>query len=260
MFRSEPKKGEQKRLIAKAQAKRDQIKAANLSGLADPKVWTPVPHPSLSPRVSPRFDRDTNGVFQFMGRLTLEQLEAALVDFKQPVMNLMGTKFFGKSHILAAYVAKRMQAYFNDKNNERPILFLPKCGDLASAPTSYLKDAMLLAFAADDELLAEVAQLPEDTATQREWLEDKTFDLIADQGNDIQEKNTRLSDEEKKEARTIVASLTDIVSHRDCFALTGYSANNEIMQVLPKERSELDIEFYGGLEEKVRLLFSVCFD
>ena len=241
------------KLIVKATKKRNEIKDADLTWLTDPRQWKDLPHPSLTGIVSPRFTFEPEtGLFSFMGRLALQKLIDDVASARFPVINILGTQNFGKSHIIAAYVTLRMQACFKRLKDARPILFLPKCGDLATLQELYLKDAMLLAFAADDELLAEIAGLPEKTASLLQWLKGKTFDVAADQGNDIQEKS--LMDPDKlKLAKFTMAALEKIVTSTQCRIMTGYSANNEIMTMkFHKERNEFDITFFGGLEVKVQ--------
>jgi hypothetical protein len=163
----------------------------------------------------------------------------------------MGTKFYGKSHLIAAYVLQRMKAHFTRPKEVHPILFLPKCGDLADFQEVYLKRAMLLAFSADEEQLTEIATLPANTEALLKWLGDKVFDVAADQGNDIQEKN-HLTPAKKDHANNIMDQLKMIVSDHKCFIMTGYSANNEIMKLkFFKERTEVDLLFDGGFENEV---------
>jgi hypothetical protein len=245
-------KKEAEKLIAKAEKKREAIKMSDMSWLEDPTKRALIPHPSLSGEVSPRFafERDT-GDFMFMGRLSLGKLIAGLTEAKDTKVNVLGTKTYGKSHIIAAYVAKRMQSHFKGDANARPVLFLPKCGDLAKHRALYLKDAMLLAFAADDKQLAEIAALPKETEELLRWLNTKTFDVVADQGNDIEE-DCRLGADVKQKTKHILERLEDIVLSQGCKIVIGYSANNEIMRLkFFKERTETDLEFYGGFEEKV---------
>jgi hypothetical protein len=247
------KSQEVERLVTEAKTKRDEIKKADLSWLTKPKRKGKIPHPSLLGKLSDRFCfNKKTGEFEFMGRLALQDLIDGVADSKQNVINIMGTKYFGKSHIIAAYVTQRMQACFSKQTNARPILFLPKCGDLAEYQEVYLKNAMLLAFAADDEVLSEIAAIPKETNVLLRWLDDKKFDVVADQGNDIQEKSM-LDPILKQKAKEIMEALKKFVSqHKECKILTGYSANNEIMTLkFYKERTEEDLTFYGGFEEKV---------
>jgi len=243
------------RLIEEAKQKRDEIRKADLTWLADPHKKGEIPHPSLT-AVSPRFTFLSKGKFEFMGRSVLKRLtdcvnDANASDGNKVVINVMGTKFYGKSHLIAAFVLQQMQAYFNGSANARPILFLPKCGDLAEYQAVYLKRAMLLAFSADEKQLAEIATLPAETNALLTWLSNRVFDVAADQGNDIHEKNW-LSDNQQQAAKGILRSLKQMVSDHKCCIVTGYSANNEIMTVkFYKERTEVDLLFYGGLEGEV---------
>jgi hypothetical protein len=248
-------------LIARAVKKRDQIQAADLSRLADPTWMGPVPHPSISDKVSPRFDynRDT-GLFSFMGRSALKTLVDGVQNAKQSSINVLGTKFFGKSHLTAAYVAQRLQACYKREANALPILFLAKCGDLAELDDVYLKDAMLLAFAADGEVLAEIAGLQKDTKTLLDWLDNKAFDVAVDQRNDIEEERMmHVSNSQITEAKNTLLQLKKITASHRCTMLSGYSANNDIIKTkFYKERTESDVLFYGGLEEKVRFSLPAC--
>lgn len=116
-----------KKLIVTATKKRDEIKDADLTWLTDPKQWMDFPHPSLTAGyVSPRFKFvPETGLFSFMGRLTLHKLIDGVAHARFPVINILGTQNFGKSHIIATYVTLRMQACFKSEKGLRPILFLP---------------------------------------------------------------------------------------------------------------------------------------
>jgi hypothetical protein len=86
-------------------------------------------------------------------------------------------------------------------------------------------------------------------------LENRDFDVAADQGNDIQEKRTDVREDDKKWANGTMTELKRVVSGNGCHIITGFSANNEIMTMFyNRERSETDIEFYGGLDVKVTLV------
>ena len=239
-------------LVAAARKKCSEIKDADLSWLCKPDAWKSVPYPCIFGGASNRFKIESESdCFSFMGRLALDKLVTGIDEAKKnkkSIVNVLGTKFFGKSHIIAAYVAMRMQACHT--RNERPIIFLPYCSSLGKYGGGYLKYAMTLAFAANDNALSAIAQL-ENTDDMFSWLQGKQFDVAADQRNAIAEKLTEITEEEKKVARDILNRLTMIVTANKCTIMSGFSANNEIMtKFYDKERAnEHDILFYGGFDE-----------
>ena len=237
-----------KQLIAEVLEKRKLIREADLTWLTTPTKMGEVPHPSLTD-VSPRFDFDKGtGCFQFMGRQALQKLKDHINNTtNRSTVNILGTKFYGKSHIIAAYAAQRMQVCFKKEKGAIPLLFLPKLGDLAKLKPQYLKKAMLLTFAGDETLLPQIAEL-EEIDELLNWLKPKIFDVAADQGNDIEEKQGKA----EEDARELMTQLMGIVSNHKRTIMTGYSANNEIIKIkFTKERTETDFEFYGGFDEEV---------
>jgi hypothetical protein len=231
--------------------KRDQIVAADLKSIHVPSVESNVPHPAVFCNVTDRFTVK-DGCFTFMGRTKLGELMTTLGSPIHSSVNLLGTKYFGKSHIIAAYVAKRMQDYFASKEGSRPIIFLSKCGDFAKAPAKYLQCAMMLGFGSDEATIREIAGLQIDTASLLSWLDNRQFDVVADQVNDI-DANEEISIVDlthRSVANDVLYALDVIVTVQKCFRLKGFSANNEIMRSFYNtERSDQDIEFNGGFSE-----------
>jgi len=238
--------------------KRDEIKSADCTWFEDPTKCNEIPHPSFREEyLSNRFEynHDT-GCFKFMGRRSVLKLKNGIQKSHKMAINILGTNLFGKSHIIAAYVVFRMNACFKEESDAHPILFLPQCGDLAKMPGLYLQEAMLLAFAANEEMLGEITTLARNTDDLLNWLENKTFDVFADQANDLDEKNL-IPPAKKISANDVLDSLQEIVIRHKCKMMKGYSANNEIMALkFDKEKMEGILTFYGGLEE---VFISCCF-
>jgi hypothetical protein len=244
-------------LIARTLAKRKQIEAANLTVLEDPMFKEPIPHPSINCNLSSdRFKDYTpkEGAFTYMGRVALTKLLDGIRNSHSSEINVLGTKQYGKSHMLAAYVAQRMQDCFSPTKaadrTTRPVIFLPKCSEFAKSPENYLHQAMMLGFAAVEGALEEIARLAEGDLLA--WLQSKVFDVVADQANDLDpnEKLLRISDESKSRASRLLVQLGIICGGHSCFILRGFSANNEIMKTLEStEDVAHKIQFYGGFSE-----------
>jgi hypothetical protein len=236
-------------LIQRATEMRNRIHDADLAWLSNPEHWDYVPHPCISLARSPRFTFDDDGQFSFMGRTALTDLTSQLDSAQNcAVCNVLGTKEFGKSHLLAAYVAKRMQACFLKKEKARPVIFLAKCGDLIESRATYLQEAMALAFAGDAGVLDTIARLSTDFVTLLDWLNNREFDVVADQCNDLFEPLHSHDADGREAIQRIVKEL----GTRAGFTINGFSANNEIIKLFKnKERSHLDVELYGGLNDEV---------
>ena len=153
-------------------------------------------------------------------------------------INIYGTKGYGKSHIIAAVVVKLMQ------ESSRRIVFLPHARDLARAPASYLKEALLLAFARDEEKLKEVAVL-KTVQELSEWASEQFFMLFVDQMNSIED-DWKMAEEDKRFTRNLIKTLFGYAE----LTVYGFSANNQTMvhqQVT--QRSERDVRLFGGFSE-----------
>eukprot|EP00657_Telonema_sp_P-1_P004477 TRINITY_DN2037_c0_g1_i3.p1 TRINITY_DN2037_c0_g1~~TRINITY_DN2037_c0_g1_i3.p1 ORF type:complete len:325 (-),score=59.84 TRINITY_DN2037_c0_g1_i3:128-1102(-) len=187
-----------------------------------------------------------------MGRTALTSLIDKMNDpdaKHKPVRNILGTKEFGKSHILAAYVVQRMQACF--RKEDRPVIFLANCLDFMDSEALYLRDAMALAFAGDDEQLKAIARLPTDIIPLLDWLKNKQFDVVVDQCNAMHEPCRSDDADSRKNMQAIVKQLGITAQESSGFVVHGFSANNEIIKLFKtKERSHLDVDWNGGLSSQ----------
>lgn len=229
--------------ILKAKALINVIDSADTSKLNDPAVMHELPFPSIGTLPEDRFsvsNEDSTTIFKFMGRTTISQVLSEIEKIStMKTINIYGTKGYGKSHIIAAVVVKLMQ------ENSRQIIFLPNAHDLAKAPVPYLKQALLVAFARDEEKSKEVAEL-KTVQELSEWAIEQPFVLVVDQMNSIED-GSRLAEDDKRSTRSLIKTLFGYSQ----LTVYGFSANNQSMvhqQVT--QRSERDVGLFGGFSEQ----------
>jgi hypothetical protein len=234
-----------------------------------------VPHPSTGEAVSERFVVDDNRCFAFIGRSVLADIEHKIEEARKhqrTKINIIGTKEFGKSHVIAALVARMMQVYLMHVNPDghqkspsagtlgdairRAVLFLPKAGDLCDSRGAYLRDSMLMAFGGDDTQLREIANLGTDVDVLLAWLRNSVdFDLVIDQYNDLKETERPTERSRQIKGCELVEALENIAHARGCLVIKGFSANNDIsLYMETKEKNSLCIPCYGGMSDEVQLL------
>lgn len=216
-----------------------RIDAADVSGLDDPSKWSTLPFPCISDSPIDRFTFNDAGDFRFMGRVSLPTIYAEIekVSMTKKV-NIYGTKGYGKSHIIAAIVARMM------KDNRNPVVFLPHAGDLAATPVTYLQGALALAFARNAESLDQIARC--DSVDQLFCVVKglPSFVLVVDQMNSLEELSS-LDKDAKPRAIEIINRLQDTIKCIVC--VKGFSANNRTMiQQEETQRSERDLVYFGG--------------
>jgi hypothetical protein len=255
----------QRSLIAQALNKCREIKSADLTKLTNPLFKGRIPHPSICCNLSDRFI-DYNleeGFFTFMGRAVLTKLIDGIQQRRSSKISVLGTKHYGKSHMLAAYVAQRMQDCFAptqaDGRTTRPVIFIPKCSEFALSPNTDLQQAMMLSFATVEGALEEIVMLEGEDALIA-WLERREFDVVVDQANDLEpaERLLRVPEASKARASELLVKLETICRAKNppCFILRGFSANNQILKILEsQENVDTKIMFYGGFI-KVRPILS----
>ena len=221
----------------------EKIKALPVTAddLADPTKWCSMPFPF--PYVvlpTPRFKIDELGAFSYMGRVAFRGVLSHVNDKSRgvsPKINLYGTKGYGKSHIIVAAVFLLL------KEGHR-VVFFPHARDFALENSyEYLRAALVMAFADDDDALAEIENcLTVDDLT--EWARYQDFILIVDQLNSLEE-DSKISADKKSRAQRILDDLSP--NH---VYLRSFSANNLTSVVFANtQRSERDILLFGGFDD-----------
>ena len=231
------------RLYSQAKSIMEKIKALSVTpdDLADPTKWCSMPFPfPYKVLPTPRFKIDESGAFFYMGRVAFHGVLSSVKNTfvgVSPKINVYGTKGYGKSHIIVAAVFSLL------KEGSR-VVFFPHARDFAlENPYDYLRAAIVMAFADDDDALAEIENcLTVDGLT--EWARYQDFILIVDQLNSLEE-DSKISAEQKLRAQRI---LDDLSPNR--VYLRGFSANNRTSVVFANtQRSERDILLFGGFED-----------
>ena len=226
------------------------IEETDTSKLSDPAVMHRLPFPSAIRDLPIDRFQLSDRKFKYMGREPFTQIESEILKVVDArTLNVYGTKGYGKSHIIAAVVLKLMQ------DSSKRVVFLPHARDLAKAPAPYLKQALSLAFARDEEKLEEIAGLDEVAQLVR-WVKRQVFILVVDQMNSIED-DSKMSLDDKRFAN---ATIKDVFGTSQ-LTVYGFSANNQTMvQQQVTQRSERDVRLFGGFSEvrTVDLLLCTC--
>ena len=186
----------------------------------------------------PRFKIDDSGAFLYMGRVAFHDVLASVRNTSvgvSPKINVYGTKGYGKSHIIVATVFMLL------KEGHR-VVFFPHARDFAlENPAEYVRAALIMAFADDDDALAEIETSSTTVDSLIKWARHQDFILIVDQLNSLEE-DSKVSNDKKLCAQRI---LDDLSPNR--VYLRGFSANNRTAIVFANtQRSERDILLLGG--------------
>src|SRR6185295_2194585 len=91
----------------------------------------------------------------YMGREKFAELLRMFEEVREPSYRgfwLYGTEGYGKSHLLAALVCHLVHA------GER-VVYIPDCRECVNDPVSYVRAAMLFAWADDDTMQEEITTL-----------------------------------------------------------------------------------------------------
>ena len=157
--------------ITEIQALYAQIKKADLTSVTEPSKCTMLPLP-LPPTFRPpeRFICE-EGKFPFIGRLAFTSLLDNARDFIFPTkatpgetssnhshMMVYGNMGGGKSHMLMVLALQLCQEFANDTLRKRRLVVLPQASDLVTYGANYMRAALMLAFADDEESLSLLVQ------------------------------------------------------------------------------------------------------
>ena len=151
-----------------------------------------------------------------------------------------GTKGYGKSHLLAAFICYLIA------RGER-VVYLPDCRESVKDPIEYMRTALLLAWADDNSKQLEIIKL--DTMEKiKKFLQGRKHAItFIDQVNSLEildGKDTTFS-EEKVFLRHWLLSI--MKNHK---AVISTSANNRSFHLMDnKESSEAKMRVHGGLTE-----------
>ena len=238
----------------------------------------PFPHPNtalLPSRPTSRFDIVNERFFDFMGRTSFSQVDKAISAPPQKLVNIYGTKGYGKSHVIAASVVLQL------KQGQR-VVFIPHSRSFATSPFESLLCALLLAFADDEAASADLIRVSiNDVSALVAWAVGREFTLVVDQMNSLEEASKvlfcvffffvlfaccftvfaldvsrlisfvfgciQVSPAEKQQAKDIIKALS--TGKR---VVRGFSANNQTAGEMYKDRpNEFDIRLFGGFSEQV---------
>jgi hypothetical protein len=129
--------------------------SATREQLSKPARITPLPFPSLAGLLPTTRFHLNDGYWDCMGREIFEELLQKVEELKRnphASLWLYGTIGYGKSHLLAALVCYLI-------STGDTVVYLPDCRVLGANPVSYVRSAMLLAWAGDSGMQEEIMAL-----------------------------------------------------------------------------------------------------
>ena len=220
---------------------------------ADPSKVVDIPFPFIG-RIPDRFSL-TCSVFSYMGRENFIKLWDDLgslqvgVDFSstksKPIFQdakLYGTLGYGKSHMLAALVSLLIRS-------GRKVVYVPDCKRFLENAFQYMRFSLLMTFFQDKESL--------DTVLNAKTLKDlenicisaakSSLIFIVDQFNavELDSHHPSANDQEKLACQRFLSS----VAFQHCILRASSANNTTAIQDAHKQRSELDIKWFGGLSD-----------
>lgn len=238
----------------------DALQQAGLSHLTDASQVSSLPFPSLK-RAPERFCWK-DGVFQFVGRSAMRDIEIAVVGFLNPPpprlfayksglhkMLVYGTFGAGKSHMLMALSLKLRQQYMGLQPVTRRIVVVFNATELiGNQGFSNMLQAMLIAHA-DDALSLDSLAMIQDWGELMDFCTCASGNLVfmVDQAEEIDISVTSLN----TPAAHARAMLLSLVGEKH-YAIFGASATAEMAKFRNKSKQS-GFDFYdvfGGITEK----------
>jgi hypothetical protein len=254
-----PPASKKPRLDSQDCAKVEKLMEAIMMSKADPSEYAnpsnmfEIPFPFIG-EIPDRFIL-TKGMIGFMGREKFTQLWDAVLSLhvgvdwlsteSKPVFKkamLYGTLGFGKSHMLAALVTLLI------RQGERKIVYIPDCKAFLENSFQYMRSALLTTFFRDEERFIQVlnAQILVDLKYICLSVADGDLIFIIDQYNAIEVDDRLTANNEKK--LTCQEFLNEI-SFKHCILRASSANNTTAVRDAHKQRSELDMKWFGGLSD-----------
>jgi hypothetical protein len=216
--------------------------------LSNPAFDTKLPFPFVGGKVPRRFKVnriDDERKWFYMGRERFAELrdkfEQVLDDEDCTDLTIYGTRGYGKSHLLAAFVCCLAAT-------EQKVVYIPDCRYFLKDPVRHIILAMLFAWADNESKQQNIMELETPEDVYRFVVEQDHVIFVIDQLNALEKKENDdpPTVNKKAEVRTWLQSL--VVAHK---AILSSSANNHsILKEASKEPSESYSEImycYGGL-------------
>ena len=177
-----------------------------------------------------------------MGRTKFKELVEALKKVRKSrahnILWLYGTQGYGKSHLLAALVC------YLAAQDER-VVYIPDCREWLRNPVSYIKKAMLFAWADDPTTQEKIIKLNTKADIKAFFSRQKNFIVIGDQLNALTGSNR--SSEEMKTRWNLYLLLMRLTS--DHVAVFSSSANyKEYLDLSGHQKSFDTFHVNGGLD------------
>jgi hypothetical protein len=212
--------------------------------LSDPAFYTKLPFPFVGKILPKRFKtdpKDCRKMWSYMGREKFKKLQEEFEKMRESndtsALWLYGTKGYGKSHLLAAFVCYLIA------RGER-VVYLPDCRESIKGPVYDIRAALLLAWADDDSKQREIMTLNNKEEINKFLERHEDAIISADQVNGIE-----IKDEDSKEIKTdkrlLHECLVSIMKGHKTILST--SANNSYFQVEETQTSEDTMPVYRGL-------------
>jgi hypothetical protein len=215
--------------------------------LSNPAFHIKLPFPFVGFRVPERFqidDEDDQHNWFYVGREKFseftDKFRKVRRDIRRSHLILYGTRGYGKSHILAAFVCYLAAG-------EGRFVYIPDCREFFTAPVLYMKAAMLFAWGDDESEQQNIMTLDTLQEIYKFFQAHPDVVLVIDQLNALEK--TRRDDEatvnKKAEVRHWLHSLR--ASYKAKAILSSSANNNSILDGASKQSSGEIMHVYGGL-------------
>ncbi|PUU79217.1 hypothetical protein B9Z19DRAFT_1125584 [Tuber borchii] len=216
--------------------------------LSDPAFMTKLPFPFVFNTLPNRFkfeSKNNEHNWIYTGREKFAELLDKFQEICKSPHNsgfwLHGTRGYGKSHLLAALVC------YLTARGER-IVYIPDCHECMKDPVSYIKTAMLFAWADDDDQRESIILLKTMEAIYRYFLRARNTIFVIDQLNALGCMTGDSPEQEEKKGKLETWLLKYRARHK---SILSASANfNTYLQTQSTQTSELQLHVYGGLTAK----------
>jgi len=235
-------------LARRASERRDHIlqNFTTLDQLSDPVFHTKLPFPFVGTLLPRRFKvdpGDDNDKWFYTGRERFKELLEMFRDVRlrrnRSALWVYGTKGYGKSHLLAAFVC------YLAAQKER-VVYIPDCRECIRSPVLYVRAAMLFAWADDKTIQEKIIMLDtkEEICDFFEHHQNQNVIFVIDQMNalaDLDEDDAETRNEKGKVRKWLTRCRAGYK------AVLSASANYKAyLQSSVKESTEDTMHVYGG--------------
>ena len=214
--------------------------------LSNPAFNDELPFPYVGKILPQRFHANDQCNWFYTGREKfmelLDMVKNVQQDRRYRTLWLYGSRGYGKSHLLAALVC-----YLAATENER-VVYLPDCRECLSCPVSYIRTAMLFAWANDDDKQLEIMGINTTEMIADFFEANEKVIFVIDQYDAFDLSDTgqsRLLDKKKEDLLNFLDGIRASGN-----AVISSSANyRHYLETKHQQASQKTLCVYGGLTE-----------